>query len=116
MTPRASRCSTATGSTPCARSATCRTSSTRSIARVAALLVGARKECPLIIGRGEDETFIGSAIPAFLAHTRQVQYIENGEIVAVTPDAVTFLTPAGEELARDVVTVDWDEETAEKGG
>src|SRR5215212_3255029 len=36
-------------------------------------LVGARKECPLIVGRGEHETFLGSAIPAFLAHTRDVQ-------------------------------------------
>jgi glucosamine--fructose-6-phosphate aminotransferase (isomerizing) len=80
------------------------------------VLVGARKECPLIIGRGDGETFIGSAIPAFLAHTRRVQYIENGEIVVITADDVTFLTPAGEVLSRDIVEIDWDEETAEKGG
>ena len=47
------------------------------------VIVGARKECPLIVGRGEGETFLASAIPAFLAHTRRVQYIENGEIVVV---------------------------------
>jgi glucosamine--fructose-6-phosphate aminotransferase (isomerizing) len=80
------------------------------------VLVGARKECPLIVGRGDGETFLGSAIPAFLEHTRRVQYIENGELVVVTPDDVTFLTPQGDVLARDVVTIDWDEETAEKGG
>ena len=79
-------------------------------------LVGARKECPLIIGRGEGETFLASAIPAFLEHTRKVQYIENGELVVVTPDNVTFLTPEGDVLERDVVEIDWDEETAEKGG
>jgi glucosamine--fructose-6-phosphate aminotransferase (isomerizing) len=79
-------------------------------------LVGARRECPLIVGRGEGETFLGSAIPAFLAHTRRVQYIENGEIVVVTPSETTFLTPDGLELERDVVEIDWDEETAEKGG
>jgi glucosamine--fructose-6-phosphate aminotransferase (isomerizing) len=79
-------------------------------------LVGARKECPLIIGRGEGETFLASAIPAFLAHTRRVQYIENGEIVVVTPQGTTFLTPEGEELERAIVEIDWDEETAEKGG
>ena len=79
-------------------------------------LVGARKECPLIIGRGEGETFLASAIPAFLEHTRKVQYIENGELVVVTPDDVTFLTPEGDVLERDVVEIDWDEETAEKGG
>jgi len=80
------------------------------------VLVGARKECPLIIGRGEGETFLASAIPAFLAHTRRVQYIENGELVVVTPEGTTFLTPAGDELEREVVEIDWDEETAEKGG
>jgi glucosamine--fructose-6-phosphate aminotransferase (isomerizing) len=79
-------------------------------------LVGARKECPLIVGRGDGETFLASAIPAFLGHTRKVQYIENGEIVVVTPDGTTFLTPDGTELERDVVEIDWDEETAEKGG
>ena len=47
------------------------------------VIVGARKECPLIVGRGDGEQFLGSGIPAFLAHTRQVQYIEDGEIVAV---------------------------------
>jgi glutamine---fructose-6-phosphate transaminase (isomerizing) len=79
-------------------------------------LVGARKECPLIIGRGEGETFLASAIPAFLEHTRRVQYIENGELVVVTPEGTTFLTPEGDVLDRDVVEIDWDEETAEKGG
>jgi glucosamine--fructose-6-phosphate aminotransferase (isomerizing) len=79
-------------------------------------LVGARKECPLIIGRGDGETFLASAIPAFLASTRKVQYIENGELVVVTAEGTTFLTPAGDVLDRDVVEIDWDEETAEKGG
>jgi glucosamine--fructose-6-phosphate aminotransferase (isomerizing) len=79
-------------------------------------LVGARKECPLIVGRGDGETFVASAIPAFLAHTRRVQYIENGEIVVVTPRGVTFLLPDGTVVDRDVVEIDWDEETAEKGG
>jgi len=79
-------------------------------------LVGARKECPLIIGRGEGETFLGSAIPAFLALTRQVQYIENDEIVVVTPEGTRFLQPDGAPIDRGVTEIDWDEETAEKGG
>jgi glucosamine--fructose-6-phosphate aminotransferase (isomerizing) len=79
-------------------------------------LVGARKECPLIVGRGEGETFLGSAIPAFLTHTRRVQFIENGEIVVVTPQGTTFLLPDGTVVQRDVVAIDWDEDTAEKGG
>ena len=80
------------------------------------LLVGARKECPLIIGVGEGEMFLASAVPAFLAQTRRVQYVENGEIVAVRPTGASFSTADGAPIERDVVTVDWDEETAEKGG
>jgi glutamine---fructose-6-phosphate transaminase (isomerizing) len=80
------------------------------------LLVGARKECPLIIGRGEGEQFIGSAIPAFLRETRRVQYIDNDEIVVVRPDGVEFFTAHGEPIERDVVEIDWDAETAEKQG
>jgi glutamine---fructose-6-phosphate transaminase (isomerizing) len=79
-------------------------------------LVGARKECPLVVGRGEGEQFIASAVPAFLAHTRAVQYLENGEIVVLRPTGVTILTPAGEAVARAVERIDWDEDTAEKGG
>jgi glucosamine--fructose-6-phosphate aminotransferase (isomerizing) len=79
-------------------------------------LVGARKECPLIVGRGDGETFLASAIPAFLRETRRVQYIENGEIVAITPEGTTFLLPDGTELEREVVEIHWDETTAEKGG
>ena len=80
------------------------------------LLVGARNECPLIIGRGEDEQFIASAIPAFLRETRHVQYIENDEIVVVRSDGVEFFSPAGEPLPREIVEIDWDAETAEKQG
>ena len=79
-------------------------------------LVGARKECPLIVGRGAGETFLASAIPAFLAHTRDVQYIDNDEIVVIRPDGVDFLEPDGTPIEREVQTVDWDEDTAVKGG
>jgi glucosamine--fructose-6-phosphate aminotransferase (isomerizing) len=80
------------------------------------VLVGARKECPLIIGRGEGEQFVASAVPAFLAHTRHVQYLENGELVVLRPDGVTILTADGVEVEREVEEVEWDQETAEKGG
>jgi glucosamine--fructose-6-phosphate aminotransferase (isomerizing) len=79
-------------------------------------LVGARKECPLVVGRGGGEQFIASAVPAFLAQTRSVQHIENGEIVVLRPEGVTILTPAGDTVEREVEEVDWDEDTAEKGG
>ncbi|HWX45669.1 MAG TPA: glutamine--fructose-6-phosphate transaminase (isomerizing) [Solirubrobacteraceae bacterium] len=79
-------------------------------------LVGARRECPLVIGRGEGEQFLASAVPAFLAQTRTVQYLENGEIVVLRPEGVTITTPDGVEIERPTETVDWDEDTAEKGG
>jgi glucosamine--fructose-6-phosphate aminotransferase (isomerizing) len=79
-------------------------------------LVGARKECPLIVGRGDGEQFLGSAIPAFLAHTRDVQFIENEEIVVLTPGGVEFLAPDGTPIEREITRVDWDQATAEKGG
>ncbi len=80
------------------------------------LLVGARNECPLIIGRGEGEQFIASAIPAFLRATRHVQYIENDELVIVRPDGVEFETAAGQPVEREIVEIDWDADTAEKQG
>jgi glucosamine--fructose-6-phosphate aminotransferase (isomerizing) len=80
------------------------------------VLVGARKECPLIIGRGDGEQFIASAVPGFLARTRRAQYLENGEIAVLTPAGVTITTATGEPVERAEHTVDWDEETAEKGG
>jgi glutamine---fructose-6-phosphate transaminase (isomerizing) len=80
------------------------------------VLVGARKECPLVVGLGEGESFIASAIPAFLAETRRVQLVHDGEIVAITPEGSRFLSPDGAPLEREVDDVDWDAEQAEKGG
>jgi glutamine---fructose-6-phosphate transaminase (isomerizing) len=80
------------------------------------LLVGARKECPMIVGRGEGEQFIASAVPGVLAQTRRIQYLDNGEIAVLRPDGVTITTAAGELVQREEQIVDWDEETAEKGG
>ncbi|HWK26115.1 MAG TPA: glutamine--fructose-6-phosphate transaminase (isomerizing) [Solirubrobacter sp.] len=80
------------------------------------IVVGARKECPLIVGRGEGEQFLASGIPAFLAHTRTVQALEDDELVVITADGASFLTAAGEPFERETTTVDWDADAAEKGG
>jgi glucosamine--fructose-6-phosphate aminotransferase (isomerizing) len=85
-------------------------------AREPGRLVGARRECPLIVGRGEGEQFIASAIPAFLRHTRRVQYMNDDEIVVLTPDGVEFFTPDGAPVDHEVVEIDWDADTAEKQG
>jgi glucosamine--fructose-6-phosphate aminotransferase (isomerizing) len=81
------------------------------------LLVGARLRCPLVVGVGEGETFMASSIAAFLGQTHQVQLIEDGEIVAITPEGAAFVDVATGALAdRDVIEVDWDDEGAEKQG
>jgi glucosamine--fructose-6-phosphate aminotransferase (isomerizing) len=81
------------------------------------VLVGARKECPLVVGLGEGESFIASAIPAFLAETRNVQLVKDGEIVEITAEGSRFIEPvSGQPIERAVEEVEWDQEAAEKGG
>jgi len=79
-------------------------------------LVAARKECPLIVGLGEDENFVASAIPAFLAQTRRVMSVENGEIVTIDPEGVEITDAEGNPVSREEDEVTWDEDAAEKGG
>jgi glutamine---fructose-6-phosphate transaminase (isomerizing) len=81
------------------------------------VLVGARKECPLVVGLGDGESFIASAIPAFMAETRRVQLVQDDEIVEITPAGARFIEPGeGGPIERGVDEVDWDDEAAEKGG
>jgi glutamine---fructose-6-phosphate transaminase (isomerizing) len=80
------------------------------------LLVGARRECPLVVGRGEGEQFIASAIPGFLGETSLVQYVGEDELVVVTPQGAEFVTCDGEPIEHEVVEIDWDQTTAEKQG
>jgi glutamine---fructose-6-phosphate transaminase (isomerizing) len=81
------------------------------------VLVAARKECPLVVGLGEGESFIASAIPAFMPQTRRVQLVEDGEIVELSAGGARFVAPSdGSEIEREVDEVDWDDDAAEKGG
>ena len=79
-------------------------------------LIGARKECPLVAGVGEGETFLASAIPAFLADTRTAMPIENGEIVEIEAGAVRVTDTDGNPIERETEEVTWDADAAEKGG
>jgi glucosamine--fructose-6-phosphate aminotransferase (isomerizing) len=79
-------------------------------------LVGARKECPLVVGLGENENFVASAIPAFLAETRTSMGIKNDEIVTVHKGDVAITDANGNAQQREPEEVTWDEDAAEKGG
>jgi glutamine---fructose-6-phosphate transaminase (isomerizing) len=80
------------------------------------ILVGARKECPLIAGIGEGENFLASAIPAFLSQTRNVMLIENDEVVTIDGSGVTITDAKGKPVERSIEKITWDEDAAEKGG
>jgi glucosamine--fructose-6-phosphate aminotransferase (isomerizing) len=80
------------------------------------LLVGARRQCPLVVGVGDGEMFLASAVAAFLGETRRVQLIDEDEIVAITPEGARFFADGGEVEHKDVEPIDWDDEVAEKGG
>jgi len=79
-------------------------------------LVGARRQCPLLVGVGTSEMFFASMAAAFIGETRSIQLIEDGEVVAITPEGSRFVSVEDGELEREVVEVDWDMEAAEKSG
>ncbi|MFT4051721.1 MAG: glutamine--fructose-6-phosphate transaminase (isomerizing) [Microbacterium sp.] len=80
------------------------------------LVVGARRNSPLVIGIGEGENFLASDVAAFVEHTRHALAIGQDEIVAITPDAVTVTDFAGNPVDVEPFDVTWDAAAAEKGG
>ena len=80
------------------------------------VIVGARKECPLVVGVGEGEHFIASAIPAFLRETRKVKFIHDDEIVVVRRGSAEVISAQGEPVVREPEEVLWDDDAAEKSG
>ena len=81
------------------------------------LLVGARMQCPLVVGIGRGETFLASNASAFLRETREVHFPEDGDLVAITADGARFLRAEdGSAIERELVELDWDDESAEKAG
>ena len=79
-------------------------------------LVGIRRECPLVVGVGEDELFIASSISAFLRHTRRVVVLHDGEIAVMRHGAVTVFDVDGLPHRPQETHVDWDEDRCEKDG
>ncbi len=78
-------------------------------------IYAAKKDCPLIVGKGDGENFIASDVTALLRYTRDVCYLSNEEIAKLTPDSVAFYNIRKEVLAKEFAEVDWDMKSAEKG-
>jgi glucosamine--fructose-6-phosphate aminotransferase (isomerizing) len=79
-------------------------------------IVGVRKDSPLVVGFGEGEFFVASDIPAFLSHARNVMFLDDEEMVVITPEGVMVTTLDGAVVAKDVTTITWSPSMAEKGG
>ena len=74
------------------------------------LLVGARHQCPLVVGVGAGETFLASNAAAFLRETREVYFPEDGDIVAIRDGARFLRADDGTPVERELVELDWDDE------
>lgn len=80
------------------------------------MLVAARSGCPLVIGRTAEAAFVGSDVMAMLSHTRDVTFLEEGDVAEVTAGTVTFTDLDGRAVTRKKTTVTWDASAAEKSG
>ena len=76
----------------------------------------ARKDSPMVIGIKDGQTYMASDVPAILKYTNQIYYIGNLEMARLDEGKVTFFNLDGDEVEKELVTIDWDAEAAEKGG
>lgn len=79
-------------------------------------IVGIKKDSPLVIGLGDGEFFLASDVPAFLSHSRDVIFLDEGEMVVMTEDGVMITTLDGLPVKKEVISVSWSPSMAEKGG
>jgi glucosamine--fructose-6-phosphate aminotransferase (isomerizing) len=79
-------------------------------------LIAAKQGSPLVVGQGQGEFFVASDIPAMLSHTREMIFLEDGEVVAFTATQMTVTTLAGAAVAKVPKTITWSPVMAEKGG
>ena len=80
------------------------------------VVVGARRNSPLVVGLGDGENFLGSDVAAFIGHTRDALELGQDQIATITPDSVSVIGFDGAPVEGKPYYVDWDAAAAEKGG
>lgn len=80
------------------------------------VVVGARRNSPLVVGLGDGENFLGSDVAAFVAYTRKALALGQDQIVTLTPQSVDVITFGGEPVEAAAFDIDWDASAADKGG
>ncbi len=80
------------------------------------VVVGARRNSPLVVGLGQGENFLGSDVAAFVAYTDKAMALGQDQIVTITPDSVTITTFEGDPATAAQFDIDWDASAADKGG
>jgi glucosamine--fructose-6-phosphate aminotransferase (isomerizing) len=79
-------------------------------------VVGARRNSPLVVGRGEGENYLASDVSAFIEHTREAVELGQDQVVLITPEGIEITDFSGESAAGKDFHIDWDASAAEKGG